>query len=97
MGDMEEYYAQLQVMSQAIQLQLLKGEVKWEDEVVQFFLPAVLYLTDFDWLNIIAENILVEEDEEIVKNFLAKAQSLIEVNSNSLNEAVSDKLEGMFK
>ena len=97
MGDMEEYYAQLQVMSQAIQLQLLKGEVKWEDEVVQFFLPAVLYLTDFDWLNIITENILVEEDEEIVKNFLAKAQSLIEVNSNSLNEAVSDKLEGMFK
>ena len=94
---MEEDYAQMKLMSQAIQLQLLKGEVKWEDEVVQFFLPAVLYLTDFDWLNIIAENILVEEDEEIVKNFLAKAQSLIEVNSNSLNEAVSDKLEGMFK
>ena len=97
MENMEENYAQMQLMSQAIQLQLLKGEVKWEDEVVQFFLPAVLYLTDFDWLNIIAENILVEEDEEIVKNFLAKAQSLIEVNSNGLHEAVSDKLEGMFK
>lgn len=97
MENMEENYAQMQLMSQAIQLQLLKGEVKWEDEVVQFFLPAVLYLTDFDWLNIIAENILVEEDEEIVKNFLAKAQSLIEVNGNSLNEAVSDKLKGMFK
>lgn len=97
MEDMEENYAQLQLMSQAIQLQLLKGEVKWEDEVVQFFLPAVLYLTDFDWLNIIAENILVEEDEEIVKNFLTKVQALIDVNSNSLNEAVSDKLKGMFK
>lgn len=94
---MEDSYNEMQLLSQSIQLQLIKGELNWEDEIVQFFLPAVMYFTDFDWLNIIAENTLVEEDEKIVKNFLAKVQSLIEINSNNLNEAVSDKLEGMFK
>lgn len=94
---MEDSYSEMQLISQAIQLRLIKGELNWEDETVQFFLPAVFYFTDFDWLNIVAENTLVEEDEKVVKNFLAKVQSLIEINSNSLNEAVSDKLEGMFK
>ena len=92
---MEEAYAQSQLISKLIQMKLEMGEAKWEDEQVQFFLPVVLHLTDFDWLNIAAENMLIEEDEVIVKNFFAQLQSLMKINENGLHKSVSDILNGV--
>lgn len=94
---LEKDLAEVQLMSKQIQLDLAKGELKWEDETTQFFIPVVLFHTNWEWLELIAENTLIEEDAEIVKNFLAQAQSLTEVNVGLLNEAVKEKLRRMFE
>lgn len=94
---MEDEFQELQFFSKEIQLKLAKGELTWESEEVQFFIPAVLCLTDFDWLNIIAENILIEEDEIIVKNFLDQVQGLMQVNSENLNKALEAKFKKLFE
>lgn len=94
---MENEFQELQFFSKEIQLKLAKGELTWESEEVQFFIPAVLCLTDFDWLNIIAENILIEEDEIIVKNFLDQVQGLMQVNSENLNKALEAKFKKLFE
>jgi len=90
-------FTELQVMSKDFQLKLLKGELKWEDEIIQFFLPVILYFTDWEWLEIIAENILIEEDEKIVKAFLEKAKTITETNSDNLNKAVQAKIERLMR
>lgn len=41
----------------------------------------------------VAENILVEEDNEIVQNFLSKVESICEVNENNLHKVVSELFE----
>lgn len=92
----EETYHELQLMSKQFQLDLAKGDLNWEDETIQFFLPVILYHTDFEWLKLIAENTLVEEDEEIVKNFLNMVESLVKVNTAQLNQAVEEKLKRLF-
>lgn len=89
----EDTYTEMQLMSKTILLALNKGELNWEDEKVQFFIPVALHFTDFDWLRVIAENALVEEDEKVVKNFLDQVEGLIKVNSAELNRQVFDKLK----
>lgn len=79
-------------LSKSILYDLEKGELKWEDETVQYFLPAGLFWTNFDLLRVVAENTLVEEDNEIVQNFLSKVESICEVNQNNLEKAVHDKI-----
>lgn len=97
MNEAEMLFKDMEMISTAIQLDLLKGELKWEDDVVQFFIPVALNFTDFDWLGLIAENNLIEEDAAIVKNFLAMAKSLKEVNESRLNESISDKIGRLLK
>ena len=87
----------LKFISKSIQLDLAKGELKWEDDIVQFFIPVVCYGTDFDWLKLIAENNLIEEDEKIVKNFLDMVKSLADVNAKRLDEAVEDKIKDLMR
>lgn len=97
MNEANMLFKDMEMISKAIQLDLLKGELKWEDDVVQFFIPVALNFTDFDWLGLIAENNLIEEDAAIVKNFLAMAKSLKEVNEGRLNESISDKIGRLLK
>lgn len=93
---MEKEFEELQLFNKIIKLKIEKGELKWEDEEVQFFLPAILYLTDFEWLNIIAENILIDEDEKVVKNFLQQVQGLMQVNAENLDKALEAKFKELF-
>lgn len=88
--------AEIKIISKDLQLRLAKGELDFGDEVVQFFIPVALLFTDYEWLKIIAENTLVKEDEEIVKNFLEMAEALAKVNTANLEAAV-DKINGLFK
>ncbi len=90
---MDKALLEMKLISQNIQLDLLKGNLDWDDERVQFFIPVVLTLTDFDWLKLIAEHTLFEEDEMIVKNFLEKVEALKNLNSNFLHDSVHDKLK----
>lgn len=91
----EDTYTEMQLISKTIQLALNKGEMDWEDEKVQFFLPVALNFTDFDWLKIAAENMLIEEDEQIVKNFLEKLQALMKVNADELSMQLAEKFKKM--
>lgn len=90
---MDQEYSEMQLMSKQIQLDLAKGKLNWDDNEVQFFIPAALFFTDFDWLELIAENTLVEEDGKVVKNFLAMVKSLKEVNSANLHQEIMSKIK----
>ena len=92
MNETTKNMMEMEIFSKQIQLDLAKGELKWEDDTVQFFIPVALALTDFDWLNLIAEHNLIEEDCKIVKNFLAMASALAKFNGERLTEDVKDKL-----
>ena len=90
---MEDSIGEMKYLSKCIQLDLAKGNLQWEDERVQFFIPVALYFTEFDWLHLIAENNLIEEDCQVVKNFLNMVEGLTKVNQQQLNGAVGDKLK----
>ena len=94
---LEQELHEVELMSKQIQLDLAKGELKWEDETTQFFLPVVLFHTNWEWLELIAENTLIEEDFKVVKNFLDQTKSLTEVNQELLNQAVQEKIRKLFK
>lgn len=85
---LENDLKEMQLVSSHIQLELLKGNMEWEDEKVQLFIPVVLTFTDFDWLKLIAEHICIDEDEEIVKNFLERVKALSNFNEQRLNENI---------
>lgn len=74
-----------------------KGNKSYDDEEVQFFIPAALYFCNFEWLKLIAENILIEEDKVIVENFLDKVELLAENNRLELDKSVKEKLRKMSK
>lgn len=76
---------------------LESGDMKWEDETIQFFIPLILHFTNFDWLRLIAENNLVEEDEVVVKNYLDMVQSLMKLNQEQLEQEVHKKMEKLLK
>lgn len=94
---LEKDMQEVALMSKGYKLALAKGEADWEDEEIQFFLPVVLFHTNWDWLEIVAGNTLIEEDAKIVKNFLAQTQSLTEINTDLLNQAVKEKIRKLFK
>ena len=83
------------LMSKELQLDLAKGNLSFEEETIQYFIPAVYAISDVDFLRIVAENILIEEDCKVVMEFLDKFESLASVNAQLLNEAVIDKLKRM--
>ena len=93
---MTEEYNEAQLISKDIQIKLLKGELDYDDEIVQFFIPLALHFTDFDWLNIIAENTLIDEDAKVVKNFLSQTKALKEVNMRLLEASTIEKLKKLF-
>ena len=94
---MEQNMLELRYMSKALMYDMEKGELSYNDEKIQFFLPVVLYFTDFDWLKVIAENTLIEEDEMIVKNFLDMVKTIIDTNSEQLQESIEKKLSDMMR
>ena len=85
-------FENLESISTKLQLDLLKGDVEWEDDVIQFFIPVILNFTNFEWLELIAEHNLIDEDEKVVKNFLAMVKSLAEVNAGRLDKACKEEL-----
>ena len=84
-SDIQAAFSTTQIMSKDLQLRLLKEEVEWDDEIVQFFIPIVLKFTDFDWLKLIAEHNCIKEDEIIIKNFLDMVESLRDINEQTLH------------
>ena len=96
MMSMESMFNEMEHISKSILYDLEKGNLKWDDESVQFFLPLAIYFTNWDWLELAAKNILIEEDFKIVKDFLSKVQSIAEYNQDSLDNAVGEKLKGVL-
>ena len=94
---MNEELIETELISKQLQLDLEKGELEWADDIIQFFIPVALYHTNFEWLRLIAENNCIEEDEKVIKNFLSMVESLIQVNTAQLNDAVSDKIKKLFR
>jgi len=94
---MEKAIQEGEAISKDLQLKLIKNELQWEDDKVQFFIPVILSRTDFDWLKLIAEHHCIEEDEKIIKNFLDMCESLRDVNSNALKDSVIHKMKKRFK
>ena len=92
----EHDYMEAQMISKEILLKLEKGELNWSDEYVQFFIPIALYFTDFDWLKLMAEHNLIEEDCKIVNNFLDMVQTIMQVNTQQLEEGVKNKIKNLF-
>lgn len=84
---------ELEQMSKSIMYDILKGELSWEDEKVQYYLPLAFAFTNYDWLKYAAENILIEEDCKIVKNFLDSVKSICEVNEKQLTESMEESLK----
>ena len=93
---MENEMLEMEFMSKAMQFDLEKGELNYDDEKVQYFLPVVLHFTNFEWLKIVAENTLTEEDGKIVRNFLDMVKALVEVNAEQLTKDVEDKINRLF-
>lgn len=95
--NIENHLTETETISKSILYDIEKGNLKWEDEKVQYFLPIALYFSDWAWLELAAENILIEEDCKIVKEFLAKLQSMAEHNTESLNTAVETKIKRIME
>ena len=87
----------LLMKSKELQLDLAKGKISFDDEMVQYFIPAIYALTDVDFIRVIAENTLIEEDCKVVMNFLDQFEALAKVNQQMLNEAVVDGFKNMMK
>ena len=92
----EQLVKEVLFTSKTIQLDIANGKLDFNDEMVQYFIPAIGALTDIDFLRLIAKNILVEEDCKVVMNFLDQFEALSKVNSQILNDAVADKLKDLF-
>ena len=84
-------------LTKSILYDLEKGNLKWEDEKVQFFLPVGLHYTNWELLRVVAENILIEEDNKVVQDFLSRVESIVEMNENGLNDAVAEKIDQLFE
>lgn len=82
------------IIGENILLKIKTGDLSWDSEEVQMYLPVCLALVDFDWLRLIAENTSIAEDEVIIKNFLAKCESLLKVNSQALHEHFENSIKG---
>ena len=95
--DLQEQMIEVDMQAEIFKQALENGELKWDDEIIQFFLPLVLHFTHFDWLKLIAENNLVKEDEIVVKNFLDMVQSLMSLNQEQLEQQVEKKIERILR
>lgn len=84
---------EMKYLTKSLLYDLEKGNRQWEDETIQFFLPAGLYFANFDLLKVCAENLLVDEDAQIVNNFLDKLEAICSVNEQKLHEEVENKLD----
>ena len=83
--------------SKDLQLKLSKNEIDYNSYSVQLFIPVVVTEDSLQWLKIIAENTLISEDEQVVKNFLAKAESIRAMNSKRLHSLAHEKIKDNFK
>ena len=94
---LEQQMIEVESRAEIYKQALKDGDLDWEDEQIQFFLPVILHFTNFDWLQLIAENNLVEEDEKVVKDFLDMVQALIKVNAEQLEQSVQKKVKLLLK
>lgn len=85
-----EFFGELEIIDKLCSLQLETGDYKWEDEPIQYVIPVLIGYTNWDWLEKIAENNLVEEGCKVVKNFIAHCKSLCEVNSELLKNSIHE-------
>jgi len=88
MSELETMVMQIKMISMNLQLQLAKGELKFDDTEVQHFIPVCMELVESDFLKIIAENILIEEDSKIVCNFIDQVEALAKVNGEMMGNEV---------
>ena len=94
--DAQQVLTEMEIMSKAILYDIAKGDLKYEDKKVQYYLPIALGFTEWEWLELIAENTLIEEDAEIVKNFLKKAKALAKINQDHLTDDLENTLRKMM-
>lgn len=97
MSNIEKGILEVEMQGEIFKKALENGDMEWEDETIQFFLPLIFHFTNFDWLRLVAENNLVEEDTVVVKNFLDMVQALMKINEDNLKQAVKDKIELIMK
>lgn len=92
----EQVYAESRYLAKSILFDIEKGNLSWDDDIVQYFIPLPVSFIDWDWLNLIAKNTLIDEDYEIVKNFFDKVKAIAEHNEHELNNAVELKLKQLM-
>jgi hypothetical protein len=97
MEHLEQQMIEVESRAEIYKQALANGDLEWEDETIQYFLPVILHFTNFDWLRLIAENNLVEEDEKVVKDFLDMVQALLKVNTEQLEQSVQTKIKLLLK
>ena len=91
---MQELY-EADCLAKSILYDIMTGELSWEDEKVQLFLPIATYFTNWHWLELMAENILIEEDAKIVKKFIKEAKAIAKHNEDILNISIENKFKKM--
>ena len=85
--NLQRMFEEMEMMSRINLLELKTGDVKWNDEQIQYFLPMVLNFTNFEWLDEIAKN-EYPKDYEVISHFLDNVQKLMQIRANELEKRV---------
>lgn len=80
---------ELEQCSIMVQFELMKGNWKWHEDRVQSFIPLILNLTNFEWLELIAKY-ECHEDYEAIKKFLDHAQNLMKNGNEILRKGIDN-------
>lgn len=93
MENIEIFNNRVRLESKDLQLKLVKGEIDYDNEEIQFFIPCIVTAECLEWLNIIAENKLADEKSDLyyVKKFLQEVHDLREDNVSKLRETAVTK------
>ena len=75
--DTIESIMEIEMQGEMFKKALENDELKWSDDIIQFFLPLILHFTNFDWLRLIAENNLVKEDEVVVTSLNVEQENFV--------------------
>ena len=82
--DFQEYLDRVMLISERLQYALKNDNVKWESNEIQFFLPVILYFTNFDWLMLCAEHYCTNSEKVIINRFFNHVKHVIEVNERMI-------------
>ena len=86
--DVAGMFADMEMVSQSLQLQLANETIDWNDETIQFFIPVVLNFTNHDWLRLIAKHSIY--NDKFIFDFLDYVEELQTVNAKMLENKLRD-------